>query len=342
MYRSWGAYLTCIVRYAWDNRGVKASRLISLLLLLQNRGGMTAEELAVELEVSVRTVYRDVESLQLAGVPVYSDRGALGGYRLVDGYRTRLTGLTIEEADALFLAGIPGPAAELGLGSAVAAAQLKVLAALPTELSVRVANLKERFHLDAPNWFHGQESVPFLAVVASAVWEDRRLRVRYMRWKGETTRTISPLGLILKAGLWYLVAESANRVRIYRVARILSLIELDEHFERDPSFDLAAYWADGAKDFERTIFQDVAVLRLSPKGLTELGLRVSEPAARAALESAEDPGEKGWRRVRLPIVSIEDARVELLQLGAEAIVEKPVALRNAIVDAATSIQNLYV
>jgi predicted DNA-binding transcriptional regulator YafY len=320
---------------------MKASRLISLLLLLQTRGGMTAQDLADQLEVSVRTVYRDVESLQFAGVPVYSDRGPLGGYRLVDGFRTRLTGLTSDEADALFLAGIPGPAAELGLGSVVAAAELKVLAALPPEMSSRVASLRERFHLDSQSWFHGRESVPFLSAVAAAVWEDRRLQIRYMRWKGETTRTIDPLGLILKSGMWYLVAGAANQVRIYRVSRILSLVELDENFLRDPSFDLASFWAQGAEDFEKTIFQDQAVLRLSAKGLGELGLRVSEPAARAALESAEEPDEDGWSRVRLPIVSFEDARLELLQFGAEAIVEEPVALREAIVDTARSVQNLY-
>jgi predicted DNA-binding transcriptional regulator YafY len=320
---------------------MKASRLISVLLLLQTRGGMTAQDLADELEVSVRTVYRDVESLQLAGVPVYSDRGSQGGYRLVDGYRTRLTGLTGDEADALFLAGIPGPAAELGLGSVVAAAELKVLAALPPEMSARVASLRGRFHLDAPNWFHGQETVPFLAAVASAVWEDQRLQIRYMRWKGETTRTINPLGLILKSGMWYLVAGAAGQVRIYRVSRILSLVELGGNFVRDPAFDLASFWAEGAEDFEKTIFLDEAVLRLSPKGIAELGLRVSEPAARAALASVEEADEDGWSQVRLPIVSIEDARFELLQLGADAIVEEPVALRDAIAETAGAIHRLY-
>ena len=302
---------------------------------------MTARELADELEVSVRTVYRDVESLQIAGVPVYSDRGSLGGYRLVDGYRTRLTGLTGDEADALFLAGIPGPAAELGLGSVVAAAELKVLAALPPEISSRVASLRERFHLDAPTWFHGQESVPYLAAVAAAVWDDRRLQIRYMRWKGETTRTVNPLGLILKSGMWYLVAESGGQVRIYRVSRILSLVELEENFVRDPSFDLARFWAEGAKDFEQTIFQDEAVLRLSAKGRAELALRVSEPAARAALDSADEPDDAGWSRATLPIVSIDDARLELLQLGAEVIVEEPLELRLAIAETARSIGRLY-
>src|SRR5262245_11112504 len=221
---------------------MRASRLLTILLILQARGRTTAQELANELEVSVRTVYRDVESLGAAGVPVYSERGPAGGYQLLDGYRTRLTGLTSAEAESLFLAGMPGPAAELGLGTVLAAAQLKLLAALPPELRSRAARIRERFYLDAPGWFHEADQTPYLAAVADAVWHQRALRVRYRRWGGEVERTLEPLGLVLKAGAWYVVARVDEQPRAYRVARILDLVVLDRRFERPGDFDLAAFW----------------------------------------------------------------------------------------------------
>src|SRR5689334_20871501 len=167
---------------------------------------MTADQLAEELEVSARTIYRDVEALSEAGVPIYADRGPLGGIRLVDGYRTRLTGLTTQEAEALFLSGLPGPAAELGLGTVVAAARLKVLAALPPELRSRATRLSQRFHLDAPGWFQSAEAVPHLAALAAAVWDDHTVRLAYDRGDRTVERTVAPLGLVLKGGVWYLVA----------------------------------------------------------------------------------------------------------------------------------------
>ncbi|MFE9340201.1 helix-turn-helix transcriptional regulator [Streptomyces sp. NPDC007063] len=189
---------------------MRADRLLSLLLLLQNRGRMTAPELAAELDVSVRTVYRDIEALSGAGVPVHADRGPAGGFRLMAGYRTRLTGLTGSEAGSLFLSGLPGPVRELGLGAVLATAQLKVRAALPAPLAEHSRLVQDRFHLDAPAWFRDPDPVPLLPTVARAVWEQRVLRVRYRRWRGEARRALRPLGIVLKGGIWYAVAVTAE------------------------------------------------------------------------------------------------------------------------------------
>ncbi|MBK6016572.1 YafY family protein, partial [Streptomyces sp. MBT53] len=223
---------------------MKSSRLLSILLLLQTRGRMTAAQLAEALEVSVRTVYRDVEALSAAGVPLYGDAGHAGGYRLLDGYRTRLTGLTTDEAEALFLAGVPGPAAELGLGPVLAAAQLKVRAALPAELREHADRISGRFHLDAPGWYADADDTPFLHTVADAVWHNRVLYAIYRRWREPTDveRRLEPYGLVLKAGRWYVVAGPGPRT--FRVDQILALTtpapDSDERFTRPDDFDLAA------------------------------------------------------------------------------------------------------
>ncbi|HEY7031548.1 MAG TPA: YafY family protein [Thermomicrobiales bacterium] len=320
---------------------MRASRLLSILLLLQTRGRMTAQALADELEVSVRTVYRDVDSLSAAGVPVYGDRGPDGGYRLLDGYRTRLTGLTPEEAESLFLVGIPGPAAELGLGTVLAAAQLKLMAALPPELRSRAGRIRERFHLDAPGWFQDAEQPPYLETVADAVWNQKRLRVRYQRWGKEVERTLEPLGVVLKGGAWYLVAAVDGQPRTYRVSRILELATTEECFERPEGFDLTGYWQTWAEQFLDRLYRYEAVVRLSPRGL-ELFPHLFSPAAmRAALASAEPPDADGWTRVTVPVESVKHAPVQLLRLGAEAEVLAPPEIRQAVAEAARALAELY-
>lgn len=320
---------------------MRASRLLSLLLLLQTRGRMTARELADALEVSVRTVYRDTEALAAAGVPIYADRGPAGGYQLLDGYRTRLTGLTPDEAEALFLAGVPGPAAELGLGTVLATAQLKLEAALPAELRARAARIRERFYLDAPGWFHEEEQNPFLGAVAEAVWEQRPIWVRYRRWGGEVTRTLEPLGLVLKAGVWYLVAQAGGQPRTYRVSRILELELQDGRFERPEGFDLAEYWRSWSEGFADRLYRDRATVRLSPRGVVLLPYLLGQGVARMALEAAGDPDATGWVQVEIPIESVEHAVPALLQLGADAEVLAPQSLRARMAMTVGALARLY-
>ncbi|MFJ6573485.1 helix-turn-helix transcriptional regulator [Streptomyces sp. NPDC091292] len=305
---------------------MRADRLVSLLLLLQNRGRMTADQLAAELEVSVRTVYRDVEALHTAGIPLYGSSGHAGGYRLVAGYRTRLTGLTAREAEALFLSGAPDAAARLGLGPVLTAAQLKVRAALPGELAGHADRISARFHLDAPGWYAADEDVPYLTAVADAVWNSRALRVRYRRWKEptEVERRLEPYGLVLKAGRWYVVAAAgtSGAPRSYRVDQILELDPLDEEFARPPAFDLAAYWTAYQRDFHARLHQAEAVVRLSPRGLARLG----GAAARAA-EATGRTEDDGWTRAVLPIESVAHAHDTFLGMGTDIEVVAPEELR---------------
>jgi predicted DNA-binding transcriptional regulator YafY len=323
---------------------VRASRLVSTLLLLQNRGRMTATELAGELEVSVRTVYRDVESLSAAGIPVYADRGPDGGYRLLDGYRTRLTGLTSEEADTLFLAGVPEAAAELGLGAELAAAQLKLEASLAPELRERAARIRQRFHLDAPSWFRELDAVPHLAGVAAAVWNQQRVEVRYLGAgsKPKESRTVlEPLGVVCKAGVWYLVAAGGGKARTYRVGRIVELEILAEVFHRPADFDLVEFWRDWVRHYEHGVYRANMVVRLSPAGYDMVPFAWMAVAARATVASAEEPGEDGWRRAVVPIESIRHAMIEVLKLGKDVEVLEPAELREQIRDAAGALCAMY-
>jgi predicted DNA-binding transcriptional regulator YafY len=301
---------------------VKSSRLLSILLLLQTRDRMTAAQLAQVLEVSVRTVYRDIEALHTAGVPLYGDAGHSGGYRLLAGYRTRLTGLTSGEAEALFLSGLPGPAAELGLGAALAAAQLKLRAALPKELRAPADRMRSRFHLDAPGWYAPDDDIRHLPQVADAVWHSRVLDVRYRRWKApsDVERRLEPYGLVLKAGRWYVVAGPGPRT--FRVDQILDLTVRDEVFEPPEEFDLAGYWRDYQADFHERRYRGEAVVRLAPGA----GGRLTGAAAQALARTGTTEPD-GWIRAVLPIESLDHAHDVFLAMGTDVEIVGPPTLR---------------
>jgi predicted DNA-binding transcriptional regulator YafY len=319
---------------------MRASRLVSLLLLLQTRGRATAAELAAQLEVSVRTVHRDVEALAESGVPIYADRGPHGGIRLVDGYRTRLTGLTGEEAEALFLSGLPGPAAELGLGTVVAAARLKVLAALPGELRGRATRLVERFHLDAAGWFQAGEPVPFLAPLAEAVWEGRVVDIEYDRGGSTVRRRLEPLGLVLKAGVWYLVALADGQARTYRVSRVASAEETGDRVERPEAFDLAAFWAESSAAYERDAPRVEVTVRIRPDRLDSLRTAVGGAAVEAA-ERLDEPDPEGWTHLRLRLDWPDEVPALLLAAGSSMEVLDPPAIRDGLVRIARRIVERY-
>jgi predicted DNA-binding transcriptional regulator YafY len=321
---------------------MRASRLLSLLLLLQTRGRMTAAQLAGELEVSVRTVYRDVESLSAAGVPLYGDAGRDGGYQLLAGYRTQLTGLTAAEAEVLFLGALPGPAAELGLSAPLAAAQLKIKAALPAQLRERAERIRQRFHLDTPTWYRAGDGPEQLAAVADAVWSQHSVRMRYRRWAAPTdvTRTVDPLGIVLKAGRWYLVARNGADIRTYRIAQILTLDTLDERFERPAEFELGEHWRCYVEQFEVRRHRGEAVVRISP-GAAERLPDLFDTAVVQAVARTTEPDTGGWVRARIPIETVDHAASELLRLGAGVEVLAPPELRQRLAAVAEHLSRLY-
>jgi predicted DNA-binding transcriptional regulator YafY len=274
-----------------------------------------------------------VESLSSAGVPVYGEAGHDGGYRLLAGYRTRLTGLTVAEAESLFLTGIPRAAADLGLGAAVTATQLKLMASLPTELRDRAGQVAERFHLDAPSWYRDAEHIPHLAAVANAVWNQLTVRMRYLRWAEpqEITRTVEPHGLVLKAGHWYLVARGSGHFRTYRVSRILDADVLTQPFDRAGGFTLAAYWDAYLQQFDQRLYQGEATVRISPDALSRL--------PDSWIQGATD--ERGWTVVTAPIESLDEAVRVMLKLGADAEVLSPADLRDRMVQTLDTMTRVY-
>lgn len=302
---------------------MRATRLVSLLLLLQLRGQLTATELAGHFEVSIRTIHRDMEALGAAGVPVDAVRGPAGGYRLAGGYQTKLTGLTAAEAEALFVA--PAPAAELGLGGVLTNARLKVLSALPAELQERASRAERFFHLDTRGWFRAEDTVPHLPTIAAATWQGRRLSARYREGPKVVRRTLDPLGLVLKGGAWYLVAHRSAGTRVYRVSRFASVSVRDEGFERPDGFELDAYWDEWSRTFEAS------------RRRVEVKLRASQHALQFL---PRDLHEEGGVFV-VGFESFEAAFRELLKFGPDAEVLEPAELRERIAATAREVAGLY-
>jgi predicted DNA-binding transcriptional regulator YafY len=307
---------------------MRASRLLSILILLQLRGQLTAEYLAEEFEVSVRTIYRDIDALSAAGIPVYGDSGPGGGFQLLNGYRTKLTGLDPQEAEAMLLIGLPGAAQAMGLGNAAARARNKLLVALPSAGRDEASRIAARFHLDTADWYRAARPTPFLAQVARAVLDRQLLAMTYQSWTAQRDWTVEPYGLVLKAGNWYLVAKGHGKLRNFNVADILTLDALPSRFDPPEEFDLAAWWAESAQAFETRLRPRTAKLRASPVGMQRL--RLLGTFAGEAIAKAGPADNDGWRIIKLPLETTESAAPMLLGIGPEIDVIEPAALRTEI------------
>lgn len=307
---------------------MRASRLLSILILLQLRARLTAEAMADEFEVSVRTIYRDIDALNAAGVPVYGDRGPGGGFALLDGYRTKLTGLDSAEAEAMLMIGMPGQAAALGLGAAAGRAKGKLLAALTPEGSAVADRIAGRFHIDPADWYRAAEPVTWLPSIARAVIDEERLAMKYESWKGVRQRVVDPMGLVQKGASWYLVGRVGSEFRTYRVAAIRELAVMDDCFERPAGFDLAAHWAKQLKRFETDLRPHIAYIRASKEGrrrIAELG----EYAAKAVAD-AQPPDNDDLAELQLPFENVDQGARLLLGIGPEITVTGPPDLREAM------------
>ena len=318
---------------------MRASRLLSILILLQVRGRVSARELSEQFEVSKRTIYRDVDELSAAGVPIYAERGPAGGFALLDGWRTRLTGMTDAEAEALLLAGVPMAAADLGVGQHAATARLKVLAALPAPSSEGAQRIAAGFHLDPTPWDRRPMTAPpMLRLIAQAVWEERAIDLTYGSWSGESSRVVDPLGIVLKAGEWYFLARSGARIGIRRLHKVRDAKLRPEHFDRPPRFDLAKAWAEAVATFERGLRRGEARLRVSSRALSRLD-RLGPAMAEPIINASADPS--GWRTADVPIESVGYAAYLILGLGDEIEVMEPSELREEVVRLALATAALY-
>ncbi len=321
---------------------MRADRLLALLMLLQTHGRRSARQLAAELEVSERTIYRDIDALSSAGIPVYGEPGPAGGFALLDSYRTSLTGLSAGEVRALFMLTIPAPLVELGISQELRAALLKVAAALPGDHREDAQQVRQRLYLDSVAWEYGEEGVPFLHIIHAAVWQDRRIVIAYQVGSLGVTieQDVEPYGLVAKAGLWYLVYARRGDVRVIRISALRTVRQLAEPFTRPVDFVLADFWHDWARQQVEHRSSYAVEVRVSPRLIPQLawhfGRRVQEQ-----IQQAGPADGAGWVGLQLHFDSLEAARSRILDFGGDIEVLAPAALRASIQDFARQILQTY-
>lgn len=319
---------------------MRADRLLSLLMLLQTRGRMSAHQLARELEVCERTIYRDIVALSTAGVPVYGEAGPNGGYQLLDSYRTNLTGLSQAEARALFILNMPGLLARLGLSQELKAAMLKLTAALPEPRRQDEERVRKRYYIDSSWWSQAEEPLPLLNIIQQAVWEDRRIVISYIPvFAIQIERLVDPYGLAAKSGSWYLVFARGGRVRARRVADLLDVRLTAEKFERPVDFDLGEFWQGWCAEEEQSHALYPVTVRVTKKALPFVIRRIGARVREEHPDTVES--DDGSQILVLYFRWIGEACDFLLPFGSGVEVLEPFALRARIADTAGQTARLY-
>jgi predicted DNA-binding transcriptional regulator YafY len=319
---------------------MRADRLLSLMLILQTRKKMRAAELAERLLVSERTIYRDVDALSAAGVPVYAQRGPQGGIALLEGWRTNLTGLTEPEVRALATVGVPGALSDIGLSESMRSSLIKLAASLPSVQQQAVEHTRARLHIDATGWFQGREAVPHLGVLRDAVWQDRKVRLRYRDFDGRGSElSVAPYGLVIKAERWYLVAATARGPSVFRGSRVSGARLLSVTFTRPPGFDLAAFWQEWCRRFYSKRPSYCVTLRLTRAGQEAVG-RVRPPYDQERIRRARR-GRDGRKTVTLDFERKTIAVSQLLTLGPGVEVVEPEEMRQTLREIGANLRTLY-
>ncbi|HEY4388550.1 MAG TPA: YafY family protein [Ktedonobacteraceae bacterium] len=316
---------------------MRADRLLSILLLLQVHHRITAHELAKRLEVSERTIHRDMEALSTTGIPIVAERGNGGGWSLLENYRTNLTGLSPTEIQALFLTTPSTILADLGLHKASEAALIKLIAALPS-LSRRDAEyVRQRIYVDATGWNRAEEAVPALPVLQEAIWQEQKLHITYERGDTAVERIVDPLGLVAKGSIWYLVAAIDEQIRNYRVSRVREARLLEQASHRPANFDLAAYWAQSTANFKEGLPRYAATVRVDPSILSYMRL----VGRYARIEQISPPDEDGWVRLSMQFEEERGACEYVVSFGSQIEVVEPASLREKVIHVAEDILTLY-
>lgn len=313
---------------------MRADRLVSILLLLQTKGHATTAELAKRLEVSPRTIHRDMEALTASGVPVYAERGSGGGWRMLEEYRTNLTGLSPAEITALFALKPAQLFADLGLGRAADNALIKMLAALPAAQRQGAEYARQRILVDIQRY---QEAVPLLPVLQEAVWHDRKLWLVYQTADGKSAeRTIDPLGLVVKGSVWYLVAAREGELRTYRVSRVLETRVLDEPALRPADFDLETYWRKARAEYRAQI----PTYRIKVRILEKVLARTNPASHWGQLEHSEPVGD-GWLIAHIRFEYPEQALGWVLGAGVAVEGLEPLEFRQQVIETLGMALELY-